>query len=133
MNQTHRVSALRIAADAIQSSISSPRAAFPGTYLHPFDSATIAILCEQLVFLLLSLVYGVLKIPSLVDSIFSSRSCESALPRAIGEGAWGTRRPNKGARAAFESQMMQLTGATSDHRAAVRAFVAKEKPVFEGR
>jgi 2-(1,2-epoxy-1,2-dihydrophenyl)acetyl-CoA isomerase len=34
---------------------------------------------------------------------------------------------------AFESTMMTKTGATSDHRAAVAAFVAKEKPVFEGR
>jgi len=33
----------------------------------------------------------------------------------------------------FESSMMTLTGATADHRAAVEAFVAKEKPVFEGR
>ena len=33
----------------------------------------------------------------------------------------------------FESQMMQQTGATRDHEAAVAAFVAKEKPVFEGR
>jgi 2-(1,2-epoxy-1,2-dihydrophenyl)acetyl-CoA isomerase len=32
-----------------------------------------------------------------------------------------------------ESAMMQRTGATADHRAAVAAFVAKEKPVFEGR
>jgi 2-(1,2-epoxy-1,2-dihydrophenyl)acetyl-CoA isomerase len=32
-----------------------------------------------------------------------------------------------------ESEMMQLTGATEDHRAAVAAFVAKEKPVFSGR
>ena len=29
--------------------------------------------------------------------------------------------------------MMQKTGATADHQAAVAAFVAKEKPVFEGR
>ena len=28
--------------------------------------------------------------------------------------------------------MMQKTGATEDHRAAVAAFVAKEKPVFNG-
>jgi len=35
--------------------------------------------------------------------------------------------------AAFESQMMTLTGSTTDHRAAVEAFVAKKKPVFEGR
>ena len=34
---------------------------------------------------------------------------------------------------AFESEMMTLTGATEDHAAAVRAFVGKEKPVFEGR
>lgn len=33
----------------------------------------------------------------------------------------------------LESAMMQKSGATSDHRAAVAAFVAKEKPVFEGR
>ena len=33
----------------------------------------------------------------------------------------------------FESAMMQKTGATADHQAAVAAFVAKEKPVFEGR
>jgi 2-(1,2-epoxy-1,2-dihydrophenyl)acetyl-CoA isomerase len=35
--------------------------------------------------------------------------------------------------AAFESQMMTLTGGTADHKAAVAAFLAKEKPVFEGR
>jgi 2-(1,2-epoxy-1,2-dihydrophenyl)acetyl-CoA isomerase len=34
---------------------------------------------------------------------------------------------------AFESAMMQRTGATADHAAAVAAFVAKEKPVFQGR
>ena len=34
---------------------------------------------------------------------------------------------------ALESAMMQKTGATADHPAAVAAFVAKEKPVFEGR
>jgi 2-(1,2-epoxy-1,2-dihydrophenyl)acetyl-CoA isomerase len=34
---------------------------------------------------------------------------------------------------AFESAMMQKTGATADHATAVAAFVAKEKPVFEGR
>jgi 2-(1,2-epoxy-1,2-dihydrophenyl)acetyl-CoA isomerase len=33
----------------------------------------------------------------------------------------------------FESAMMTKTGATADHRAAVAAFVAKAKPVFEGR
>ena len=34
---------------------------------------------------------------------------------------------------AFESAMMQKTGATEDHAAAVAAFVAKEKPTFHGR
>jgi 2-(1,2-epoxy-1,2-dihydrophenyl)acetyl-CoA isomerase len=34
---------------------------------------------------------------------------------------------------AYESEMMQLTGATEDHRAAVAAYVAKEKPTFSGR
>jgi 2-(1,2-epoxy-1,2-dihydrophenyl)acetyl-CoA isomerase len=33
---------------------------------------------------------------------------------------------------AFESGMMQRTGATGDHSAAVAAFVAKEKPTFSG-
>ncbi len=33
----------------------------------------------------------------------------------------------------LEGEMMTRTGATHDHRAAVAAFVAKEKPVFEGR
>jgi 2-(1,2-epoxy-1,2-dihydrophenyl)acetyl-CoA isomerase len=34
---------------------------------------------------------------------------------------------------AFEAEMMALTGASEDHRNAVDAFVAEEKPVFEGR
>ena len=33
----------------------------------------------------------------------------------------------------LESAMMTKTGATADHRAAVAAFVAKQKPTFEGR
>lgn len=33
----------------------------------------------------------------------------------------------------LEGEMMTRTGATEDHRAAVAAFVAKEKPVFHGR
>jgi 2-(1,2-epoxy-1,2-dihydrophenyl)acetyl-CoA isomerase len=32
-----------------------------------------------------------------------------------------------------EAAMMNRTGATADHRAAVEAFVAKQKPVFQGR
>ena len=34
---------------------------------------------------------------------------------------------------AHESRMMTRTGATRDHAAAVEAFVAKQRPVFEGR
>ena len=34
---------------------------------------------------------------------------------------------------AFEAEMMALTGGTEDHRTAVDAFVAKERPVFHGR
>ncbi|WP_370247230.1 enoyl-CoA hydratase/isomerase family protein [Nocardioides sp.] len=34
---------------------------------------------------------------------------------------------------ALESELMLRTGATRDHGAAVAAFVAKQKPVFEGR
>jgi 2-(1,2-epoxy-1,2-dihydrophenyl)acetyl-CoA isomerase len=33
----------------------------------------------------------------------------------------------------FESAQMTRTGQTADHAAAVDAFLAKEKPVFEGR
>jgi 2-(1,2-epoxy-1,2-dihydrophenyl)acetyl-CoA isomerase len=33
----------------------------------------------------------------------------------------------------FEAEMMALTGATEDHHQAVKAFVAKERPLFEGR
>jgi 2-(1,2-epoxy-1,2-dihydrophenyl)acetyl-CoA isomerase len=33
----------------------------------------------------------------------------------------------------FESRCMTETGRTADHRAAVAAFVNKEKPTFEGR
>ena len=29
--------------------------------------------------------------------------------------------------------MMELTGSTADHRDAVAAFLAKQKPTFEGR
>ncbi|MDQ1625639.1 MAG: 2-(1,2-epoxy,2-dihydrophenyl)acetyl-CoA isomerase [Actinomycetota bacterium] len=34
---------------------------------------------------------------------------------------------------AFEGEMMALTGATADHQRAVLAFLAKDKPAFEGR
>jgi 2-(1,2-epoxy-1,2-dihydrophenyl)acetyl-CoA isomerase len=34
---------------------------------------------------------------------------------------------------AFEAETMPLTCSTADHREAVAAFMAKQKPVFEGR
>jgi 2-(1,2-epoxy-1,2-dihydrophenyl)acetyl-CoA isomerase len=34
---------------------------------------------------------------------------------------------------AHEAELMDLTGATQDHRAAVDAFLAKKPPTFEGR
>ena len=34
---------------------------------------------------------------------------------------------------AHEAELMTLTGASADHRAAVDAFLAKEKPTFTGR
>jgi 2-(1,2-epoxy-1,2-dihydrophenyl)acetyl-CoA isomerase len=33
----------------------------------------------------------------------------------------------------YERQMMELTGTTEDHRAAVTAFLSKDKPTFQGR
>ncbi|NDL59747.1 enoyl-CoA hydratase-related protein [Phytoactinopolyspora mesophila] len=33
----------------------------------------------------------------------------------------------------YEAEMMQLTGETHDHRNAVEAFLAKQKPTFDGR
>jgi 2-(1,2-epoxy-1,2-dihydrophenyl)acetyl-CoA isomerase len=34
---------------------------------------------------------------------------------------------------AHEGELMSLTAATADHAAAVTAFLAKQKPTFEGR
>lgn len=34
---------------------------------------------------------------------------------------------------AFEQQMMELTGSTEDHAGAVKAFIGKQQPTFEGR
>ena len=45
----------------------------------PYDGATILILFFPLVLLLLAFTYGILKIPSLVNSLFTGRSGESAM------------------------------------------------------
>src|SRR2546422_6448289 len=47
----------------------------------PYDGARVAVLFFPLVLLLVAFTYGILKIPSLVNSLFTGRSGESALPR----------------------------------------------------
>jgi hypothetical protein len=47
----------------------------------PWDGARLLVLFFPLVFLLIAFTYGILKIPSLVNSLFTGRSGESALPR----------------------------------------------------
>ena len=90
--------------------------------------------------------------PSPSSSGWPRRWCPptSSAPRSRSSpAAWPPARPSRSARSAARSRtppatasrtrwsssrsMMTLTGATADHRAAVEAFVAKEKPVFEGR
>lgn len=46
----------------------------------PYDGATILLLFFPLVLLLIAFTYGILKIPSLVNSFFTGRSGESAMP-----------------------------------------------------
>ena len=45
----------------------------------PYDGATILVLFFPLVLLLVAFTYGILKIPSLVNSLFTGRSGESAM------------------------------------------------------
>jgi hypothetical protein len=47
----------------------------------PWDGATLIVLFVPLLLLLFSFTYGILRIPSLVNSLFSGRSGESAVPR----------------------------------------------------
>jgi TrbL/VirB6 plasmid conjugal transfer protein len=47
----------------------------------PYDSGNMALLFLPLLFLLFAFTYGVIKIPSLVNSIFSGRSGESVIPK----------------------------------------------------
>ena len=53
---------------------------FSDAHPAPYDGAMILILFFPLVLLLVSFTYGILKIPSLVNSLFTGRSGESALP-----------------------------------------------------
>ncbi len=49
----------------------------------PWDGATLLVLFFPLVLLLLAFTYGILKIPSLVNSLFTGRSGEAAMPRVL--------------------------------------------------
>lgn len=53
---------------------------FVDSHPPPYDSATLALLFLPLLFLLIAFTWGVLLIPSLVNSLFSGRSGESAVP-----------------------------------------------------
>lgn len=54
---------------------------FVDSHPPPYDGATMVVLFFPLVFLLIAFTYGILKIPSLVNSLFTGRSGESGLPR----------------------------------------------------
>lgn len=54
---------------------------FVDAHQPPYDGAAILVLFFPLVLLLIAFTYGILKIPSLVNSLFTGRSGESAMPR----------------------------------------------------
>lgn len=54
---------------------------FVDSHPPPYDGAAIAVLFFPLVMMLVAFTYGILKIPSLVNSIFAGRSGEVAVPR----------------------------------------------------
>jgi hypothetical protein len=53
---------------------------FVDSHPPPYDGGAILVLFFPLVLLLIALIYGITKIPSLVNSLFTGRSGESALP-----------------------------------------------------
>lgn len=53
---------------------------FVDSHPPPYDGAAIAVLFFPLVMLLVAFTYGILKIPSLVNSLFTGRSGEAAVP-----------------------------------------------------
>lgn len=53
---------------------------FVDSHPPPYDGASVAVLFFPLVFMLMAFTYGILKVPSLVNSIFTGRSGESAVP-----------------------------------------------------
>ncbi len=56
---------------------------FVDAHQPPYDGATLLLLFGPLILLLVAFTYGILRIPSLVNSIFTGRSGESALPRVL--------------------------------------------------
>jgi hypothetical protein len=56
---------------------------FLDSHAPPYDGATVAILFGPLILLLVAFTYGLLKIPTFVNSLFTGRSGESALPSAF--------------------------------------------------
>ena len=53
---------------------------FVDSHPPPYDGAAVAVFFFPLVLLLIAFTYGILKIPSLVNSLFTGRSGEAALP-----------------------------------------------------
>src|SRR5580700_3226746 len=56
---------------------------FVDSHPPPYDGAAVAVFFFPLVMLLLAFTYGILKIPSLVNSLFTGRSGEAALPNFL--------------------------------------------------
>ncbi|MCX6592336.1 MAG: type IV secretion system protein [Acidobacteria bacterium] len=56
---------------------------FVDSHPPPYDGATMLLLFGPLLFLLIAFTYGMLRIPTLVNSLFAGSSGESALPRAL--------------------------------------------------
>jgi TrbL/VirB6 plasmid conjugal transfer protein len=54
---------------------------FVDSHPPPYDGATLLVLFFPLVMLLIAFTYGIVKIPALVNSLFTGRSGESVLPR----------------------------------------------------
>ncbi len=54
---------------------------FADSHPPPYDGATVAVLFFPLVLLLIAFTYGILKIPTLVNSLFTGRSGEAGIPR----------------------------------------------------
>jgi hypothetical protein len=56
---------------------------FVDSHPPPYDGAAVAVFFFPLVLLLIAFTYGILKIPSLVNSLFTGRSGEAALPNFL--------------------------------------------------